>query len=327
MDTFKAFRVFIDEKDKAYSKIIERSIDDLPEGEILIKVKYSSLNYKDALSSIGNRGITKEYPHTPGIDAAGIVVKSESSKFKEGDSVIVTGYDLGMNTDGGFSEYIRVPSEWPVPLPEGLTLKDAMVYGTAGFTAALSVKKVTSNGVEKGKVLVTGATGGVGSTAIAILNKIGYEVIAATGKLEKEAMLEKIGASQVIHREKIDSSKDQLLLSGEFSAAIDTIGGNTLATAIKMVNYDGVVTTCGNVRGDTFESSIYPFILRGVHLIGIYSAKCPRKLRLQIWKHLSSDWNIGILNQKVKEISLEDLPIAIEKMLSGKLSNRMIIKL
>jgi len=327
MDTFKAFRVFIDEKDKAYTKIIERSIDDLPEGEILIKVKYSSLNYKDALSSIGNRGITKEYPHTPGIDAAGIVVKSESSKFKEGDSVIVTGYDLGMNTDGGFSEYIRVPSEWPVPLPEGLTLKDAMVYGTAGFTAALSVKKVTSNGVEKGKVLVTGATGGVGSTAIAILNKIGYEVIAATGKLEKEAMLEKIGASQVIHREKIDSSKDQLLLSGEFSAAIDTIGGNTLATAIKMVDYDGVVTTCGNVRGDTFESSIYPFILRGVHLIGIYSAKCPRKLRLQIWKHLSSDWNIGILNQKVKEISLEDLPIAIEKMLSGKLSNRMIIKL
>jgi len=327
MDTFKAFRVFIDEKDKAYTKIIERSIDDLPEGEILIKVKYSSLNYKDALSSIGNRGITKEYPHTPGIDAAGIVVKSESSKFKEGDSVIVTGYDLGMNTDGGFSEYIRVPSEWPVPLPEGLTLKDAMVYGTAGFTAALSVKKVTLNGVEKGKVLVTGATGGVGSTAIAILNKIGYEVIAATGKLEKEAMLEKIGASQVIHREKIDSSKDQLLLSGEFSAAIDTIGGNTLATAIKMVNYDGVVTTCGNVRGDTFESSIYPFILRGVHLIGIYSAKCPRKLRLQIWKHLSSDWNIGILNQKVKEISLEDLPIAIEKMLSGKLSNRMIIKL
>jgi len=327
MDTFKAFRVFIDEKDKAYTKIIERSIDDLPEGEILIKVKYSSLNYKDALSSIGNRGITKEYPHTPGIDAAGIVVKSESSKFKEGDSVIVTGYDLGMNTDGGFSEYIRVPSEWPVPLPEGLTLKDAMVYGTAGFTAALSVKKVTSNGVEKGKVLVTGATGGVGSTAIAILNKIGYEVIAATGKLEKEAMLEKIGASQVIHREKIDSSKDQLLLSGEFSAAIDTIGGNTLATAIKMVNYDGVVTTCGNVRGDTFESSIYPFILRGVHLIGIYSARCPRKLRLQIWKHLSSDWNIGILNQKVKEISLEDLPIAIEKMLSGKLSNRMIIKL
>ena len=327
MDTFKAFRVFIDEKDKAYTKIIERSIDDLPEGEILIKVKYSSLNYKDALSSIGNRGITKEYPHTPGIDAAGIVVKSESSKFKEGDSVIVTGYDLGMNTDGGFSEYIRVPSEWPVPLPEGLTLKDAMVYGTAGFTAALSVKKVTLNGVEKGKVLVTGATGGVGSTAIAILNKIGYEVIAATGKLEKEAMLEKIGASQVIHREKIDSSKDQLLLSGEFSAAIDTIGGNTLATAIKMVDYDGVVTTCGNVRGDTFESSIYPFILRGVHLIGIYSAKCPRKLRLQIWKHLSSDWNIGILNQKVKEISLEDLPIAIEKMLSGKLSNRMIIKL
>jgi putative YhdH/YhfP family quinone oxidoreductase len=327
MDTFKAFRVFIDEKEKAYTKIVRRCIDDLPEGEVLIRVKYSSLNYKDALSSIGNRGITKEYPHTPGIDASGIVVKSQTSKFKAGDPVIVTGYDLGMNTDGGFSEYIRVPSDWPVPLPIGLTLKDAMIYGTAGFTGALSVKKVTLNGIVKGKVLVTGATGGVGSTAIAILNKIGYEPIAATGKLDKEEMLLGIGASKVIHRKEIDSSKDKLLLSGQFAAAIDTVGGNTLATAIKMVDYDGVVTTCGNVRGDTFESSIYPFILRGVHLIGIYSAKCPRELRLKIWKHLSSDWNVGVLNQKVKQITLENLPDAIEKMLSGELSNRMIIKL
>lgn len=327
MDTFKAFRVFINEKGEAYTKIIERNISSLPEGDVLIKVHYSSLNYKDALSSIGNRGITKNYPHTPGIDAAGVIVESKSSKFIKGDAVIVTGYDLGMNTDGGFSEYIRVPSDWPVPLPEGLTLKDAMAYGTAGFTAALSVKKVMMNGIEKGRVLVTGATGGVGSTAIAILNKNGYQVVAATGKLEKEKMLENIGASKVIHRDKIDQPKEKLLLSGEFDAVVDTIGGNTLATAIKMVNYDGVVTTCGNVRGDTFESSIYPFILRGVHLIGIYSAKCPRDLRLQIWKHLANDWNVGVLNQKMKEISLEDLPEAIDQMLSGELSNRMIIKL
>lgn len=327
MDTFRAFRVFIDEAGEAYTKIVEQNVRDLPEGDVLIKVHYSSLNYKDALSSIGNRGITKKYPHTPGIDAAGVVIESKSSKFKKGDSVIVTGYDLGMNTDGGFSEYIRVPSNWPVPLPDGLTLRDAMAYGTAGFTAALSVKKVIMNGIEKGKILVTGATGGVGSTAIAILNKIGYEVIAATGKLEKKKMLENIGATEVIHRDKIDKAKEKLLLSGEFDAAIDTIGGNTLATAIKMVDYDGVVTTCGNVRGDTFESSIYPFILRGVHLIGIYSAKCPRDLRLQIWEHLASDWNVGVLNQKIKEISLEDLPDAIEDMLAGKLSDRMLIKL
>jgi putative YhdH/YhfP family quinone oxidoreductase len=327
MDTFNAFRVFIDEKEEAYTKIIERKISDLPEGDVLIKVHYSSLNYKDALSSIGNRGITRNYPHTPGIDAAGVIVKSNSSKFKKVDYVIVTGYDLGMNTDGGFSEYIKVPSDWPVPLPEGLTLKEAMIYGTAGFTAALSVKKVKMNGIEKGRVLVTGATGGVGSTAIAILNKVGYQVIAATGKPEKEKMLKTIGATEIIHRDKIDVPKEKLLLSGEFNAAIDTIGGNTLATAIKMVNYDGVVTTCGNVRGDTFESSIYPFILRGVHLIGIYSAKCPRNLRLQIWEHLASDWNVGVLNQKIKEISLEDLPDAIDQMLAGKLSHRMLIKL
>jgi len=327
MDTFKAFRVFIDEAGEAYTKIVERTVSDLPEGDVLIKVHYSSLNYKDALSSIGNRGITKNYPHTPGIDAAGIIVESKSSKFNKGDSVIVTGYDLGMNTDGGFSEYIRVPSNWPVLLPEGLTLKDAMAYGTAGFTAALSVKKVTMNGIEKGKILVTGATGGVGSTAIAILNRIGYHVVAATGKLDKKKMLENIGATEVIHRDKIDKPKEKLLLSSEFDAAIDTIGGNTLATAIKMVDYDGIVTTCGNVRGDTFESSIYPFILRGVHLIGIYSAKCPRDLRLQIWEHLASDWNVGVLNQKIKEISLKDLPNAIDQMLAGKLSDRMLIKL
>lgn len=327
MDTFKSFRVFINEKGEAYTKIVERNFSDLPKGDVLIRVHYSSLNYKDALSSIGNRGITKNYPHTPGIDAAGVIVESKSSKFKKGDPVIVTGYDLGMNTDGGFSEYIRVPSDWPVPLPKGLSLKDAMVYGTAGFTAALSVKKVRMNGTKKGKILVTGATGGVGSTAIAILNKNGYQVVAATGKLDQKNMLENIGAMEVIHRDKIDQPKDKLLLSGEFDAVVDTIGGNTLATAIKMVNYDGVVTTCGNVRGDTFESSIYPFILRGVHLVGIYSAKCPRDLRLQIWEHLANDWNVGVLNQKIKEISIEGLTSAISQMLAGKLSNRIIIKL
>jgi len=327
MDTFKAFRVFIDENGEAYTKIVQRNVEDLPEGDVLIRVHYSSLNYKDALSSIGNRGITKNFPHTPGIDAAGTVVTSKSKKFTKGDAVIVTGYDLGMNTDGGFSEYIRVPSDWPVPLPDGLTLKDAMIYGTAGFTAALSVKKVTLNGIQKGRVLVTGATGGVGSTAIAILNKIGFEVVAATGKLEKEKLLKNIGATEVIHRNKIDVPKEKLLLSSKFDAAIDTIGGNTLATAIKMINYDGVVTTCGNVRGDTFESSIYPFILRGVHLIGIYSAKCPRNLRLDIWNHLATDWNVGVVNQKIEEIALEDLPKKIDQMLAGELSKRMIIKI
>lgn len=313
--------------DDYVGSIQKLSIDALPKGDVLIKVKYSSINYKDALSATGNRGVTREYPHTPGIDAAGTVVESKSSKFKKGDKVIVTGYDLGMNTDGGFSEYIRVPKEWPVRLPKGLSLKESMVYGTAGFTAALSVKKLIMNGISQGKVLVTGATGGVGSTVVSILSQIGFDVVAATGKKEKQDFLKRIGAMEVIERKEIDVPKDRLLLSSKWAGVVDTVGGNTLASAIKMTAYDGVVTCCGNIGGDQFISSIYPFILRGVHLVGIYSAKCPRELRLAIWKHLSTDWKITQDDEKIHEISLVQVEDTIQQLLDGTHSGRTIINL
>jgi putative YhdH/YhfP family quinone oxidoreductase len=327
----KVFRSFLitENNDDYEQSIVEKDISDLPDHEVLIQVKYSSLNYKDALSSIGNKGVTKEYPHTPGIDAAGVVVESKSDTFNTGEKVIVTGYDLGMNTSGGFQEYIRVPAEWIVPLPENLTLKESMIYGTAGFTAALSVNKLISDGLKPsdGKILVTGATGGVGSTAIRLLNKLNYEVVAATGKLEEKALLQSMGAAEVIDRKKVDDDSKKPLLKTQWAGVIDTVGGNTLSTAIKMTSYGGNVTTCGNVAGHQFDASVYPFILRGITLYGIDSVQCPRDLREDIWNKLAKEWKPKTISQSVNEISLEALPETIDQMLKGSHKGRTIINL
>lgn len=325
---FKALEII--EKDASIfeRKITTKNIEDLPDGEILIKVSYSSLNYKDALSSSGNRGVTKNYPHTPGIDAAGIVEESNSDLFKIGDEVIVTGYDLGMNTAGGFGEFIRVPVDWVVPLPESLSLKESMIFGTAGFTAALSVHKLIGSGVrpEDGEVLVTGATGGVGSTAISILSKLGYEVIAATGKLEEKEFLQSIGAKDIIDRKELDDASGRAMLKGRWSGVIDTVGGNTLTTAIKSTKYGGSVTCCGNVSSPEFSSSIFPFILRGVSLLGIDSVQCPMNHRKEIWSKLATVWKFDHLDQNVHEVTLEELSKRIDMMLTGKHVGRTIIK-
>lgn len=309
-------------------KIVTKNIADLPDGDLLIKVSYSSLNYKDALSSSGNRGVTKNYPHTPGIDAAGIVEESSSDLFKIGDEVIVTGHDLGMNTAGGFGEYIRVPADWVVALPKSLSLRESMIYGTAGFTAALSVYKIINSGVnpEDGEVLVTGATGGVGSTAISILNKLGYEVIAATGKLEEKEFLQSIGAKDIIDRKELDDASGRAMLKGRWAGVIDTVGGNTLTTAIKSTKYGGSVTCCGNVSSPEFSSSIFPFILRGVSLFGIDSVQCPMKLRKEIWSNLATAWKFDHLDENVHEVTLEMLSERIDMMLTGKHVGRTIIK-
>lgn len=325
---FKTFRIEIDEKNNVKRNIKTRFLKQLPKGDVLIKVKYSSVNYKDALSANGNRGITKNYPHTPGIDAAGIVEKSEDKRFKKGDKVLVTGYDLGMNTDGGFSEYIRVPANWPVKLPKNLTLKESMIYGTAGYTAALSVYRL----IEKikpndGDILVTGATGGVATNAISILGKLGYNVVAATSKLEKKEFLKTLGAKKVVDRHKLEISKDKLLASAKFAGAVDTVGGNTLSSALKMLNYDGVATTCGNIGGDTFKASIYPFILKGTHLIGIYSAKSPRDTREIIWNLLAREWKIDFTNQQINVITFGNLNDTIKSLLNGTHVGRTILKL
>lgn len=325
--TFKAMEVRETEPKKFERMIVERRIDQLPEGDVLIKVHYSSLNYKDALSSIGNKGVTRNYPHTPGIDAAGLVESSSDDRFKKGDQVIVTGYDLGMNTAGGFGAFIRVPAQWVVPCPKGLTLKESMMYGTAGFTAAISVYKLINAGVkpEDGDVLVTGATGGVGSVAVSILGKLGYRVIAATGKADKKDMLIGLGASDIIDRKDIDDASGRPMLKSKWAGVIDTVGGNMLASAIKTTNYGGAVTCCGNVADHTFTTSVYPFILRGVSLHGVDSVECPMPLRLNLWDNLAGPWKVESLSDSTYEVTLEDMGARIDLMLKGNQAGRTVL--
>lgn len=326
---FKAVLVQETEKNCFSREITYRDINDLPEGDVLINVKYSSLNYKDALSATGNKGVTRHYPHTPGIDGAGIVVESNNEKFNPGDKVIVTGYDLGMNTSGGYGQYIRVPSDWVVNLPNNLSLRESMIYGTAGFTSALSVYKLVSSGVkpEDGDILVTGATGGVGSTAVSILAKIGYNVVAATGKSHEREMLMNMGAKEIIDRNELDDKSGRPLVKGRWSGVIDTVGGNILATAIKSTQYGGSVTCCGNVASHELPTSVYPFILRGITLYGIDSVQCPMGLRLEVWNLLSNEWKVDNLGENSEEVSLEELDSKIDMILKGNLKGRTIVNL
>ncbi|MGI9534598.1 MAG: YhdH/YhfP family quinone oxidoreductase [Thermodesulfobacteriota bacterium] len=328
-DNFKAMVVSEKEDKKYIREITNRTINDLPEGDVLINVKYSSLNYKDALSAIGNRGVTKNYPHTPGVDAAGVVEHSDSHDFKTGDEVITHGYDIGMDTSGGFGQYVRVPAEWVLRLPIGLTLKESMAYGTAGFTAAQSIYRLVENGINpgSGKILVTGATGGVGSMAVAILFKAGYKVTASTGKADQNDFLKNLGASEIISREDATDQTGRLLLKGQWDGVVDTVGGEILATALKSTMQRGVVTTCGNVASHDLNTNVYPFILRGVSLIGIDSAGCPMDRRVKIWEKLSSDWKVDKFDQISRTVSLEELDPEIDKILEGGQVGRVVVDL
>ena len=328
-DSFKAMVVSRTEDGKFTREITTRELGSLPEGEVLLNVKYSSLNYKDALSAIGNRGVTRNYPHTPGVDAAGVVEDSKSEGFEPGDKVIVHGYDLGMDTSGGFGQYIRVPADWVVNLPEGLELKESMMYGTAGFTAAQSVLRIVEGGVgtEDGKILVTGATGGVGSMAVAILRKAGYSVTASTGKPDQEQFLADLGAEEVIGREDLTDPSGKLLLKGQWAGVVDTVGGEMLATAIKSTRQRGVVTTCGNVASHELNINVYPFILRGVTLVGIDSASCPMKRRKIIWEKMSGEWKLDTFEQMCRTVSLEGLDPEIDTILKGGQVGRVVVDL
>ncbi|MGE7883859.1 YhdH/YhfP family quinone oxidoreductase [Bacillus sp. NPDC094077] len=327
--TFRAIVVNETENHQFERNVVEREVRSLPEGDVLIQVHYSSLNYKDALSATGNKGVTRTYPHTPGIDAAGEVVSSRNDAFKEGDHVIVTGYDLGMNTSGGFGEYIRVPSSWIIPLPEGMSLKESMVYGTAGFTAALSVYKLLKTGItpSMGDVLVTGATGGVGSIAVSILSKLGFNVVGSTGKMEEEEMLLRLGAKKVIHREELSDESGRPMLKGIYAGVIDTVGGNMLETALKSVKYGGCVTTCGNVAGQELHTTVYPFILRGISLLGIDSVQCPVDVREDVWALLASEWKNKELLSYTEACILEELDEKFTLILQGKLKGRTVVKM
>jgi putative YhdH/YhfP family quinone oxidoreductase len=309
--------------------IQERNTDSLPTGDVLIRVEYSSLNYKDALSATGHKGVTRVYPHTPGIDAAGYVEESADKRFKEGDAVLVTGYDLGQNTSGGFGQYIRVPGEWVIPLNGKLTPETAMYYGTAGFTAAIGLHKVVTHGIrpEHGPVLVTGASGGVGSLGVALFAHLGYEVIASTGKKEAEDMLKTLGAREIWGREKVQADEERHLLPGRWIAALDTVGGNTLSTVIRGTRLHGVVTCCGNVSDVFFHTSVFPFILRGIELIGIDSANQDRPIREILWTHIGSDWYVDKVKDIVTIVSLDQLNEKIQQILKGQLKGRVVVKL
>jgi len=313
---------------KFIREISTKSIDELPESDVLIKVKYSSLNYKDALSATGNKGVTRKYPHTPGIDAAGIVEKSSSNQFNEGDEVLVTGYDLGMNTSGGFAEFIRVPAEWIVKLPEGLSLKESMMLGTAGFTAGLSVYKLEKAGIDKsGEIIVTGATGGVGSLSVALLSKLGYKVIASTRKQDKEDYLKKLGAKLIIDSDELDDKSSKSILSRRWKGAVDTVGGNILSTVLKSLDNGYSVASCGNVLSPKLNMTVYPFILRGVNLLGINSAETQMDLRRIIWQKLAGEWKLNELDEITTECTLEQLDEKIDLILDGKITGRILVNL
>jgi putative YhdH/YhfP family quinone oxidoreductase len=307
----------------------QKGIADLPAGDVLVRVRYSSLNYKDALSASGNRGVTRRYPHTPGIDAAGVVEESQADGLSPGDPVVVSGYDLGMNTPGGFGQYIRVPADWVTRLTPGLTLKESMILGTAGFTAGLSVHELVAAGVtsEQGEILVTGATGGVGSFSVGILSKLGYSVVAVSGKAGAETLLRPLGAGEVIARESFRQGANRALLSGRWAGVVDTVGGDILATAIKSTRPAGVVTCCGNAASAELPLTVYPFILRGVTLKGIACQRYSVHLRKTILAKLANEWRLERLDDLHDEISLAELGESVERMLQGRLPYRAVINL
>lgn len=326
---YKALLVTEGAEKKYNTEITTLDSDSLPQGDVLIEVHYSSLNYKDALSASGNKGVTRNYPHTPGIDAAGVVVESSNPAIEQGQQVIVTGYDLGMNTAGGFGQYIRVPAEWVVPKPANMTLRESMVLGTAGLTAALCIDNLLQAGLKagQGEVLVTGATGGVGSIAVALLAKLGFKVVASTGKKEAEPWLLELGASSTIDRNELSEVNPRPLLKERWAGAVDVVGGETLFSVIKSLNYGASVAACGLVESPAFSATVLPFILRGVNLLGVDSVELPLSVKQHTWDKLANDWRLDNLEAMVTEIGFDALETSLQSVLAGKAKGRFLLNL
>ena len=326
MTQFKAWRVH-DIDGRFEGGVETRNTTDLPEGEVLIKVSHSSLNYKDALSASGHKGVTRNYPHTPGIDAAGRVVESAVSDFEPGQQLIVTGYDLGMNTDGGFGAYIRVPAAWCLAMPEGWDAHTAMCYGTAGLTAALSVDKLLIMGLAAGDrpVLVTGASGAVGSVAVELLARLGFQVEAMTSRTDQVGRLRELGATDIVGRELLNEEK-RPLQKPRYAAVLDTVGGAPLAESLKWVVPGGSVSTCGMVGGTAVNTTVFPFILRGVNLLGVDSVEIPLAYKARMWRNLASDWQCPHTEASAQEIGLEDLAAHLKAFLEGRSPGKVVLR-
>lgn len=329
MSTYKAFEVREEIEKKFVGAIVEKSALELAEGSVSIEVHYSSVNYKDALSASGSKAVTREYPHVPGIDAAGKVLASTDSNFAVGDEVVVTGYDLGMNTAGGFGQQVTVPGGWVTKLPVGLSLRDSMVLGTAGLTAGLCVNKLLLSGItpEAGKVLVTGATGGVGIITCALLVKLGFEVVASTGKLAETAKLMALGVSEVISREAFSEENPRPMLKESYAAAVDVAGGTTLVNVIKSLSYGGSVAACGLVDSPALSATVLPFILRGVNLLGVDSVELPLAQKQQIWNLFANEWALTDIDSLAETIVLSELPAVLAKVLAGGAVGRYVLDL
>lgn len=328
MKSFQA--LFIEkEADNTSLHFRETTLDNLPENEVTIEVHYSGINYKDGLAVLPEGKIVNQYPFIPGIDASGVVIESKSDRFQVGDEVIVTSYDFGVSYFGGYSEFIRVPAEWVVPLPQGLSLKEAMILGTAGFTAALSVDALESSGVrpETGKIAVSGATGGVGSLSTAILAKRGFSVVASSGKKDAKDFLQKFGVSEVVSREAFQPEKIRALDKQLYAGAIDCVGGKPLSYLLTAVQYGGAVTTCGMSAGGKLDTTVFPFILRGVQLLGIDSVLCPIQKRTQIWQRLATDFKLANLDELATEINFQTLPEALHQVMNGGVTGRYLVKI
>lgn len=328
---FKALRVIETPTGNFERSIRDMEIQDLPPGELLIKVQYSSLNYKDALSATGNKGITRNYPHTPGIDAAGVVELSRNENFAVNEEVIVTGRDLGMNTSGGYAEYIRVPAAWAMKRPSEFSFSETMAIGTAGFTAAMALYKMELLGQspQQGPIVITGATGGVGSLAVAIFAKAGFEVIAVTGKENAKEYLTHLGAARVENRDFVQDKSGKALLRSKWAGAVDTVGGDTLMTLLKACKLEGSVVSTGMVSSPKFEGTVFPFILNGVNLLGIGTAETPSATREFIWNKLINEWNVKEKLPVIsKEVTLEELNNTyIDAILNSKIMGRIVVKI
>ncbi len=328
-DTFRCFLVKKTGKDRIETSIERRPLFELPAGDVLIRVAYSSLNYKDALAVQGHPAVARHFPHVPGIDAAGTVVESSSSKFHAGDSVLVTSYELGVERWGGWAELIRVPAEWIVRLPESMTLEESMLVGTAGLTAGLCLRALERHDVrpDGGEVVVTGATGGVGILAVHLLATLGYSVVAVSGKPQYHALLRELGAQRVLGRVEILDDSNRPLLASQYAGAIDTVGGQMLASLLRRMQNNGCVSCCGLVGGADLSTTVYPFILRGVTLSGIDSAWCDLTRRIEVWNRLAKLADRQMLHRIATTSTLESVGTDVANMLAGKVVGRVVIRL
>ena len=325
---YRAFVVNENDSGSYEAELKTLSSSDLPDGDVLIRVEYSSLNYKDALSFSGNKGVTRKFPHTPGIDSAGKVLSSNDASFTEGEDVLVVGYDLGMNTPGGFGEIISVPKEWVIKLPQELSMSESMAWGTAGFTAALCVKKLLQNGLTKdqGPVLVSGASGGVGSIATMLLSKLGFEVHALTSKVDDVAFFDAIGASKIVPLTDFMNQPARPMLKPIYSSAVDIAGGEVLATMVKCIKYGGSVACCGLVDSVALNTTVLPFILRGINLLGVDSVELPLPEKQAMWNTIAKEWELPGLLGNCQVIGPELLAQSLQSILAGQAKGRFVLK-